>query len=56
MKQPVKWIFDTRPIDTPYLSLVEDTTTVAEKQETFFERHQALITMLLMMILCGLLG
>lgn len=37
MNQPVKWIFDTRPVDTPYLTLVEDTTQVAEKQPNFWD-------------------
>lgn len=39
MNQQVKWIFDTRPVDTPYLTLVEDTTEVAEKQPNFWDEH-----------------
>lgn len=55
MNQPVKWIFDKRPIDTPYLLLVEDTTQVAQKQDSFWDRYCHWLIWIALFIICGFL-
>jgi hypothetical protein len=56
MNQQVNWIFDRRPIDTPYLLLVEDTAKVAGKQENFWDQNSHWLIWLAMLILSGFLN